>query len=178
MTRDDPRLSIRYCPKCGSDRLGRKVPPHDDRERTTCLDCGYVLYIGPALAAGALLYDGDRLCMVRRAHQPGEGKWTFPGGFVDVDEAPEQAALRETLEETGCEGEIDRLLGAYTSSGPRGKRVVILVYVARAVVMGESDCWEVAEVRWFGPDELSGLDFAFDSTRRALDDYFKSAAAD
>ena len=77
-------MTIRFCPMCGAGGLEWKVPRRDDRPRQTCAKCGYVHYVGPALAAGIILFDGPRICLVRRAHDPGYGKWTFPGGFVDV----------------------------------------------------------------------------------------------
>lgn len=162
---------IRYCPRCGSDRLEQKVPPRDDRERTCCPDCGYVHYVGPALAAGAILHDGERLCLVRHVLEPGAGRWTFPGGFVDVEEHPEQAALRETAEETGFAAAIERLVGAYKSNGPRGKRVVIVVYAARRTGDAPPEghlVEEVAEVRWFTRDEIPWDELAFPSTADAL----------
>lgn len=124
-------MSIRFCPMCGAGGLAWRVPRRDDRPRQTCVACGYVHYVGPALAAGVILRDGPRICLVRRAHDPGFGKWTFPGGFVDVGETPAAAALRELLEETGLRGEIERLVGVYASLGPQGRPVVIVVYAGR-----------------------------------------------
>ena len=162
---------IRYCPECGSNELVKRVPPRDDRERSCCEQCGYVHYVGPALAAGAILRDGEKICLVRRELEPGRGKWTFPGGFVDIDEAPEAAARRETVEETGYAAKIDRIVGVYNSLGPRGKRVVIIVYAA--TLTGEAApqghlIEEVSEVRWFHRDELPWDEFAFPSTAEAL----------
>ena len=167
----DPSLPIRFCPRCGSDRLELRVPPRDDRERQVCARCGYTHYVGPALAAGVILHDGGRLCLVRRALPPGRGLWTFPGGFVDVGESPADAALRETTEETGHTGAIEGLVGVYPSEGPRGKPVVIVVYLARRTGDSAGTCEEVEEVRWFGRDDLPWGEFAFDSTEQALHDY-------
>jgi 8-oxo-dGTP diphosphatase len=134
--------------------------------------------VGPVLAAGVLVRDEQgRYCMLRRGHHPGKGKWAFPGGFVNEDEDPVEAALRETREEAGCECELERLVGAYASDGPRGKRVVILVYLARLTSCVEVECWEVEEVRWFKREELQGLDLAFDSSRAALADLFRTPGA-
>ena len=82
----DPRLDIRFCPLCGHEGLELRVPRRDDKLRPVCLDCGYVHYVGPVVAAGVILHDRDKLCLVRRAHEPGLGLWTFPGGFVDLDD--------------------------------------------------------------------------------------------
>jgi mutator protein MutT len=130
-----------------------------------------VHYVGPALAAGIILCDQGRICLVRRAHDPGFGKWTFPGGFVDVGEAPAAAALRELAEETGCKGEIERLVGAYPSCGPQGRPVVILVYAGRMKGGGVGGSDEVQEVRWFAPVDLPWDEFAFPSTVTALTDF-------
>ena len=165
---------IRYCPRCGSNDVVRRIPPGDDRERSCCEGCNYVHYVGPALAAGTILHDGDRICLIRRELNPGRGKWTFPGGFVDVEEEPEAAALRETAEETGYSARIERLVGVYKSLGPRDKHVVIVVYAA--ALTGEAApqghlIEEVQEVRWFSRDELPWDEFAFPSTIEALEAY-------
>jgi len=170
----DPRLDIRFCPLCGSAGLGLRVPRRDDKLRPVCVECDYVHYVGPVVAAGVILHDGDKLCLVRRAHEPGLGLWTFPGGFVDLDEEVPEAALREALEETGCGGEIERLVGVYNSLGPRGKRVVIIVYAVQLTRGGTGGSEEVAEVRWFTRDELPWDEFAFPSTAEALRDYFRN----
>jgi len=168
----DPRAVLHFCPACGSEAFEWRVPRRDDRERQVCVRCGYVNYVGPALAAGVILHDdAGRLCLVRRAHDPGLGKWTFPGGFVDLDEEPEAAALREVREETGYHAEVDRLLGAWRSLGPRHKRVVILVYVGRLAGEAGGSSEEVAEVRWFAPAELPWDEFAFASSVEALRRY-------
>ena len=81
----DPRATIAYCPQCGAADWEVRVPRADDKPRQCCRGCGYVHYVGPVLAAGVILRDGDRYCLVRRAHEPGKGLWSFPGGFVDLD---------------------------------------------------------------------------------------------
>ncbi len=186
-------MSIRFCPMCGAGGLAWRVPRRDDRPRQTCVACGYVHYVGPALAAGVILRNGPRICLVRRAHDPGFGKWTFPGGFVDVGETPAAAALRELLEETGYKGEIERLVGAYASLGPQGRPVVIVVYAGRPkggpgrgygghageqVGGGAGEeaigSEEVQEVRWFGQEDVPWEEFAFPSTVTALRDFLTS----
>jgi len=171
---EDARARIRFCPQCGSGKIVLRVPRRDDKERPVCDGCGYIHYVGPVLAAGAILHDGGRICLVRRDLEPGRGKWTFPGGFVDLEESCADAALRETMEETGNRGGIERLLGVYNSLGPRRKRVAIVVYVAR--LQGEpadttEHTEEVQEVRWFEPAALPWDAFAFESTAQALRDY-------
>ena len=168
----DPRATIAHCPQCGKAEWETRVPRADDKPRQCCLGCGYVHYVGPVLAAGVILRDGDRYCLVRRAHEPGRGLWSFPGGFVDLHEEPSDAAIREVLEETGYVAEVDELIGLYTSTGPGGKCVAIAVYAGR--VIGGSDAEaiapseEVAAIRWFDHTELPWDEFAFESTANVL----------
>ncbi len=68
------------------------------------------------------------MLLCRRANEPGVGLWSFPAGFVDRGETPEEALIREVAEETGLEAEINRLIGVYARSGDA---VVLLAYDAR-----------------------------------------------
>lgn len=102
--------------------------------------------------------DGERqVLLIERGGDPFEGKLAFPGGFVEVDEDLEAAALRELREETSLAspGRLEQL-GAYGRPGrdPRG-RTVSIVYVAlpdeAAEVRGGDDA---AEAGWYPITEL------------------------
>jgi len=165
-----------FCPRCGAQDWERRVPRKDDRERQCCVACGYVHYMGPTLAAGIILRRDGRYCLVRRAHDPGSGRWSFPGGFVDLDETAEEAALREAVEETGCHAEIDELIGIFNTQGPGGKRVAIAVFAGTVVGQCESNSEEVAAIRWFAPDEIPWDEFAFERTAEVLRAYVRDRA--
>lgn len=111
------------------------------------------------MAVGALAERRGRLLLVRRNHEPRLGEWSFPSGYVDAGEALEEAAVRETKEETGLDVRIDRLLGAYSS---REERVIFIAYAARAgggrIEVGP----ECLEVRFFASDALPPLAFQHD----------------
>lgn len=78
--------------------------------------------------------------------------WEFPGGQVERGEAPEQAVVRETHEETGLDVRVERLLGWYRRTGFRPHRSP--VYVCSPVGGELRRNWESVRVQWFSVDAL------------------------
>lgn len=74
---------------------------------------------------------GRKIVLIERKHEP--LGWALPGGFVDVGETVEQAAVREAKEETALDARLVHLLGVYSDPGrdPRGHTVSV-VFVATA----------------------------------------------
>jgi mutator protein MutT len=60
----------------------------------------------PIVGVGAIVLDGNRVVLVKRAHEPLKGEWSVPGGAVDVGETLEQAIRREVREETCLDVEV------------------------------------------------------------------------
>jgi NADH pyrophosphatase NudC (nudix superfamily) len=84
-----------YCPLCGGELELRSLKPTEP-DRLVCVRCGFVFYQDPKVAVGTIIRtQHDHIVLVRRAIQPGYGKWVFPGGFVDRGEAVLTAAVRE-----------------------------------------------------------------------------------
>lgn len=92
---------------------------------------------------------GDRVVLVRRAHPP--PGWALPGGFVDVGETMEAAAVREAKEETGLHVTLEALLGVYSDPrrDPR-RHTVSAVYLGRAAgePTGGDDAAEARAFEW------------------------------
>lgn len=60
----------------------------------------------PVVGVGAVVLEGDRVLLVKRAHEPLQGEWSVPGGAVELGETLESAIAREVREETGLEVEV------------------------------------------------------------------------
>ncbi len=130
--------------------------------------------VTPLVAVDLIISMTDRpaqliVLIERRNPPPG---WALPGGFVDVGETLEQAAVREALEETGLQVELTGLLGCYSDPerDPRGHTVSI-VFTAQAT--GEPCAGDdAARVALYDPRRPPAL--AFDH-RRIIQDFLQGS---
>jgi len=158
----------RYCPVCGGP-LESRVLKATEPKRLVCETCGFVFYLDPKLAVGTIITDDEgRIVLVRRAIEPGYGKWVFPGGYVDRGERLTVAAVREAREECGLDVRLDGLVNIYSYAG---RAPVIVVYAATATsgtLCIDDEGLEIAE---FEPAEIPWGELAFPSTEEGLRDY-------
>ena len=164
----DDSHAYRFCPRCGG-ALERRVLKASEPLRPVCTQCGFVFYIDPKIAVGTIIAtDSGRLVLVRRAIDPGYGKWVFPGGYVDRGETLTAAAIREAREECGLEIRLDGLVNIYSYAG---RAPVIVVYAATAIsgaLCCDEECLETAE---FESAAIPWNELAFQSTNEGLRDY-------
>jgi ADP-ribose pyrophosphatase YjhB (NUDIX family) len=139
----------RFCPRCGVE--GEHLGDH-----FACPGCGHVVWSNPAPAVQALVERNGRLLLGRRAFEPSIGLWDLPGGFLDEDEHPLEALVRELREETGLEVEPRGFVGVWMEPGYQGRTVLCLTWDARVIGGAERAADDVAELAWFAPDELPG----------------------
>lgn len=159
----------RYCPPCGHSLESRQLKAGDPK-RLVCTKCEFVLYLDPKVAVGTIIAMQDsRIVLVRRAIEPGYGRWVFPGGYVDRGEVVSAAALREAREEAGIEIRLDGLVSIYSYPG---RPPVIIVYAATATSGELHHDDESLEIGTFSEDEVPWADLAFRSTHEALRDYY------
>ena len=76
----------------------------------------------PVLGVGAIILEGDKILLEKRKNMPSKGKWSVPGGLVELGESVENAVIREVKEETGLDVYEPRLVDVvtYVSMGERG----------------------------------------------------------
>ena len=165
----DESHAYQFCPRCGG-ALERRLLKPTEPERPVCTRCGFIFYLDPKIAVGTIIATSSgRLVLVRRAIEPGYGKWVFPGGYVDRGEEITLAALREAKEEAGLDVKLDHLINIYSYAG---RSPVIVVYAATMVSGELATDDEGLEIRLFDADEIPWDDLAFRSTREALSDYY------
>lgn len=155
-----------FCARCGSAMTMKTI---DGRVRAVCERCGHVAYRNPVPAAGVVIIEDGRVLMVKRKFEPRAGLWTLPAGFVEYDEHVEECAVRETLEETGLQVELERLFGAYMAMDDPRVQVVLLLYLARRTggVLQPGD--DASEAGFFPLDGMPGA-IAFKAHEQALAD--------
>ena len=116
----------------------------------------------PIVGVGAVVIENGRILLVRRASPPRVGQWSLPGGAQEIGETYAEACAREVREETGLEIEILGLIDVVDSiarddSGQVKYHYLLVDLLARpsgGTLKAGSD---VADVRWFAPEEAFAL---------------------
>jgi len=160
----------RFCPRCGCSLEDRYVEIEQHR-RKVCTGCGYIFYLNPKIVAAAVPRQGNRIWLLRRNIEPSYGNWTFPSGYVDLGESVQEAAIRETREETLLEVRLDSLLNVYSYANVG---IVVVVYCSTVVGGTPGVTPESQEVKSFNLEDIPWAGLAFPSTREALADYVRA----
>lgn len=154
-----------YCPRCGAPLAdGEKF----GRLRRFCRYCGFIHFNDPKVAVAALVTDRRRVLLVRRLAIPRIGYWALPAGYMDADEDPETALVREVLEETGIRVRVTAFEQVAPLAGWNQRRGILLLYRAVALEGEAAGGDDVSDARWFGADEVPWEELAFDSTADAV----------
>ncbi len=116
----------------------------------------------PIVGVGAVVVDGDRALLVRRATEPLKGQWSIPGGMLELGEKLREGLAREVREETGLEVEVGDVLDVFDSIFPdaqgRTQYHYVLIDYRCTVKSGAATAGsDVSEVRWVKSEELDGL---------------------
>ena len=136
----------------------------------------------PLVGVGAIIIEQGRVVLVKRGHPPLEGKWSIPGGVLDVGETLRKAVVREALEETGLTIEPEELLGVFERVLPdeQGKfryhyvLIDFLCYRVSGELLAGDDADEVG---WFRQSELARLQLARETEEVILKGFEKVGGA-
>lgn len=136
-----------------------------------CQACSFIFYQDPKVVAGTVFTLNGGIVLLKRGVEPALGKWVFPGGYVDRGESVQEAAVRETREEANLEVKLGPLLNVY--SYPRSPNVII-VYTAEVIGGTLTAADESTDAATFALSAIPWQELAFESTKDALNDYFRN----
>jgi ADP-ribose pyrophosphatase YjhB (NUDIX family) len=120
------RRGFRYCPRCRTELVNRDVY---GRIRRVCPaeSCRFVQFIDPKVGAAVFALSPDnRVLLVKRSMDPAKGSWCLPGGFMELNETPQETAARECKEESGFDVTITGLIDVFYYEDYRGSGVLIV----------------------------------------------------
>jgi ADP-ribose pyrophosphatase YjhB (NUDIX family) len=162
--------SPKYCHQCGKQLTRKK---EEGINRLYCKACRMFVYENPLPVAAVLcINDKKEILLIQRAMEPGIGRWALPSGFIELNEAPDKAALRELYEETGIKGRIVRLLDVSCRPCGHYKCLLNVCYLVKAAGGRLKKTREVLDLGFFPVKKLKQLGFV--THKRAVKEYLKS----
>jgi NAD+ diphosphatase len=154
---------FRYCPACATS-LVRGI--HGERERSACPACGWVHWDNPTPVVAAVVEYQGKVLLARNAAWP-EKMFALVTGFLERDESPRDAVVREVKEETNLDALDANLIGVYDFA--RRNQVIIAYHVPAAgeLRLGE----ELADYRLIEPAKVRPWP---QGTGRAIADWMRT----
>ncbi len=158
-----------YCPIC-SEVL--EPGEFEGRARLHCAACGWINYCNPLPVASCLVMNSEReLLLIKRGIEPCKGQWALPGGFIELEESPREAAERELFEETGVKGKAKSLIGVYNQKSEM-YGYVLMIGVEFEIENGDITIGDDAEdAKFFPVDNLPEIPFI--GNKKLIEDFLR-----
>ena len=130
----------------------------------------------PLVGAGAVVHRGGKVLLVRRKFPPNQGRWSIPGGLVELGETVKEAAIREIREETGLSVKVESLIDVQTDlhldrKGTIEYHYILVDYLAKVAAGRVKLNPESSDFGWFSRSEARLLKTT-KGTRAVLRIYF------
>jgi len=146
-----------YCPLC---QTALKHQHFEGKRRAVCPSCQWVHYINPLpVAVGVVRNEDNELLLIRRGIPPSVGAWALPGGFVEANEHPEKAAVREIFEEVGLRASVKGLIGVFMRRPQMYGSIVVMGYEMVVKKRKITCSHEVLEAGFFPVDNTPRIAF-------------------
>ena len=158
----------RFCPQCGA-ALGIRDEGGLARPACYAKDCGFVLWDNPVPVVAALVEYEGRVVLARNAAWP-EKHFSLITGYLERDETPEAAVVREVAEELGLAAQSATLIGLYNFAAKNQLLIAYHVLASGRIVLNE----ELAEFKLIEPAKLKAWEFG---TGLAVRDWLANQSA-
>lgn len=161
-----PLEPFRFCPLCAAELM----PPRRPGGGAYCPAHERSWYRSSSPSVGCALVREGRALVTIRGIEPEKGRYDVPGGFLEPGEHPIDGLRREAREELGVE--IDSVQGPVMMAthryGENGDYVLALGFTAHIAEGEPSPADDAASLAWVSPQELDGLDFAWEHDRELV----------
>lgn len=161
---------MKFCSECGSSQLHMSMPYGDIGLRYICQSCGAIHYSRHSMVAACIATWEGRILLCQRAIEPYRGLWTIPGGYVEIGETLQEAAIRETREEAQTVVADLQLLAMYNL--PMFSEVYAL-FAGRLLSPDIAPGEESLQVKLVAPEDIDWPRLAFPMVREALRHWLK-----
>ena len=155
---------FKYCPLCTAPLIHRHL---FGRQRQQCPACEWIHFEDPKVGVGVMVEHNGKMILARRGVNPGRGLWCFPSGFMEIDETPQQAGLREYKEETNLDVKITSLVDIFHFQDDF-KAGILILYQGEIIGGTPTPMDDVTEIGFFDPNDLPENEIAFKSNLIAL----------
>ncbi len=117
----------------------------------------------PLVGVGAVIVQDGRVVVVKRASEPLKGRWSVPGGMLELGEKLREATAREVLEETGLQVEVGEVVDVFDAiyvdpAGLTQYHYVLIDFLCRPIGGELQAGSDVSEARWAVEAELESLE--------------------
>ncbi|MGQ9530669.1 MAG: NUDIX hydrolase [Candidatus Bathycorpusculaceae bacterium] len=117
----------------------------------------------PLVGVGAVIICDGKILLEKRKYDPGKGRWSIPGGLVELGESLEQTAIREVWEETGLEVEKPELIDIVDNitrdeNGEIKYHFIIVDYFVKLKGGNVKASSDAEELKWVPLDEVEKHD--------------------
>jgi ADP-ribose pyrophosphatase YjhB (NUDIX family) len=145
-----------FCPQCGKTLIQTEF---SGQLRPHCPACFFTHWGEFSLGVGGVVWHEGKVLLVQRAHNPGKGFWTIPGGYVDQDEGISHAAAREIVEETGIIAAPLSVIALRDRPGAKHDAYIVFLLEYQGGTL-QADPDEVSDLGFFTLEECEKLNIA------------------
>lgn len=142
---------MKFCTNCGDSLVLKEI---EQKQRAYCPRCNRIHYEHLKVGAGAIIELDKKILLLQRTQAPFANCWNLPAGYVEVDESPIQAIIREVYEEVGLQVEVVDLADVYFfNDDPRGNGILVVYNcIIKNGILAESD--EAATPTYFAGKDI------------------------